>query len=184
MCSPRRANPAAALARQAILDHQLSGEGKEERNDRYRHRPANAVRSNDESDAGVRASLDVDSVVADAKSRNDREPPVGMDAVLGETVRQKDERVKIGELLRSNGIAGLQIGELDPRSATKRFEIEVGVNGRAISLAEIARKGDAKRLAHAVFSVLPRFALAGAHPSRSLPIASASASCSTHTSPE
>jgi hypothetical protein len=83
-------------------------------------------------------------------------------------------------------IAWLKISELDPRRLTQGFEVEVRIYGRAVRFAEIAGKSDAKGLAHDVF---PRFCVifcfsTRAQPSRSLPIASERASCSTQTSPE
>ena len=105
-----------------------------------------------------------------------------MDAVLGEAVREKDQRVEIRKLIGLHGIARLKEGKLDIGRAAQRLEIEVGIDGRPVGLAEIAGQGDAKRRGH---RLPPAFGFStAAQPSRNLSIASLSASCSTQTSPE
>ena len=141
------------FARQPVLDHELAGQRQNERDDRNRDRPAHAVRRDDERDPRLRAGLDVDRVVADAEAGDDGEPAVGMDAVLREAVREKDQRVEIRKLVGLHRIARLEIGKLDIRRLTQRLEVEVGIDGRSVGLAEIAGQSDAKRRAH---RLLPR----------------------------
>ena len=169
--------------RQPVLDDELAGQRQNERDDRNRDRSAHAVRRDDERDPRLRASLDVDRIVADAEAGDDSEPAIRVDAVLREAVRKKDQRVEIRKLVGLHRIARLEIGKLDIGRAAQRLEIEVGIDGRPIGLLEIAGQGDAKRGAHRLLPAFFGFS-AAAQPSRSLSIASLSASCSTHTSPE
>ena len=106
-----------------------------------------------------------------------------MDAVLREAVREKDQRVEIRKLVGLHRIARLEIGELDIGRDAQRLEVEVRIDGRPVGLAEVAGHGDAKWRAHRLLPAFFDFS-AAAQPSRNLPIASFSASCSTQTSPE
>ena len=130
------------------------------------------------------AGVHVDRVVADAETRHDGKPAVGRNAVLREALGQQDERIEIGELLGSNRVHGLEIGDLDAGGSTKRLEIEIGEDGRAVGFEEIARQGDAIAGTHDFFPAFLLPAFFGEQPSRNLLSASASASCSTQTSPE
>ena len=171
------------FAGQPVLDHELAGQRQNERDDRNRHRPADAVRRDGKRDPRARAGLHVDRVVADAEAGDDSEPSVRVDAVLREAMRQKNQRVEILELVGLHRIARLEIGELDIRRLAQRLEVEVGIDGRSIGLAEVAGQGDAKRRAHRLLPAFFGFS-AATQPSRNLSIASLSASCSTQTSPE
>ena len=106
-----------------------------------------------------------------------------MDAVFGEAVRKKDQRVEIRQLVGLHRIARLEVGEFDIGRAAQRLEVEVRIDGRPVGLAEIARQGDSKRRAHRLLPAFFDFS-AAAQPSRNLSTASFSASCSTQTSPE
>ena len=88
-----------------------------------------AVRRDGERDAGLRAGLDIDSVVADAEAGDDGEAPVRMDAVFRKAVREKDQRVEILKLVGLHRIARLKIGKLDIRRLAQRLEVEVGIDG-------------------------------------------------------
>ena len=167
------------LARQSVLDHQLAGERQHQRDDGHSHRPADAIRRDDEGDAGLGASLDIHGVVADAEAGHHGEPSIGMDALLREAMREEDQGVEIGELVRPDRVRGLEISEFHISRAAQRLEVEIGKDGGAVGFAEIARESDAIGRAHDFFP--PRLV---AQPARNLLIASARASCSTQTSPE
>ena len=108
-----------------------------------------------------------------------------MDTVPCETVREEDERVVVLELFGLQRVTLLEIGELHPLSLTQGFEVEIRIDGRSVGFAKIAGKGDAEEAGHDAFPPFSFFCFpAGAQPSRSLPTASASALCSTQTSPE
>ena len=128
----------------------------------------------------LRAGLDVDGVVADAEARDDGEPAIGVDALRAKRCASRISASKSGELLGPHRIRRLEIGDLDAGRAAQRLEVEIGIDRRAIGLAEIAGEGDAKRRGHA----LSPCSSSARSPRASLPIASASASCSTQTSPE
>ena len=101
-----------------------------------------------------RAGLHIDRVVADAEAGDDGEPAVRVDAVLCEAMRKKNQRIEIRELVGLHRIARLEIGKLDIRRLTQRFEVEVGIDGRSVGLSEIAGQGDAKGLAHRLLPLL------------------------------
>lgn len=168
-----------AFAGQPVLHHQLAGQGQHEGDDGDRDRPADAVGGDDEGDAGLGAGLHVHRVVADSEARHHGEAPVGMNALLGEAMGKQDEGVEIGQLVGAQRIDGIEIGHLHARRLLQGREVEIREDGRAIGFPEIAREGDAKWRAHHFFPIF-----LGGQPWRSLPMASASALCSTHTSPE
>ena len=131
----------------------------------------------------LRAGLHVDRVVADAEPRDDSEPSVRVDAVLGETVAEENQRIEIPDLPGLDWVARFEICELDIRRPAQRLEVEIGIDRRAVGLAEIAGEGDPKGRAHRLRPAVLGFP-AAAQPSRNLSIAPLSASCSTQTSPE
>ena len=168
-----------SFAGQAVLGHELAGQREHQGDDRHRHRTADAVGRDDEGDAGLGARLDVDGVVADTEARDDRKPAVRMDAGALEPRGEKDQGIKFRHLVDADRIARLEEFHLDAGCALQRGEVEIGIDGRAVRLAEVARKRDAKRGGH--FLLL---AFLGLQPARSRSIASASALCRTQTSPE
>ena len=108
----------------------------------------------DERDPRPCAGLHIDRVVADAETSDDGEAAVWVDAVLREALREKYQRIEIRKLVGLHRIARLKIGKLDIRRLAQRLEVEVGIDGRSVWLAEIAGQGDAKRRAH---RLLPAF---------------------------
>src|SRR5690606_4488381 len=108
-----------------------------------------------------------------------RQPTRLRHAFLAETVREQDEGIEVLEQLRLDRAARVDEGHLDAMSLAERLEIEVGIGRRTVGLLEVARERDAELPGH------PRFLpAAGLQPARNLPIASARALWSTHTSPE
>src|SRR5579872_4200073 len=87
------------FARQPVLDHELAAKRQNKGDDRNRDRPANAVRRDSERDAGPRAGLDIDRVVADAEAGDDSEPAIRVDAAFGEAMREQNQRIEILELV-------------------------------------------------------------------------------------
>ena len=74
---------------QPILHHELAAQRQNEGDDRNRDRPAHPIGSDGERDACPRAGVHIDGVVPDAESGNDSEPPVGVDALSREAVRER-----------------------------------------------------------------------------------------------
>src|SRR5260370_37794634 len=93
-----------------------------------------------------------------------------MDAGALEARGEEDEGIEFCHLVGADRIRGLEEFHLDARCALQRSEVEVRIDGRAVRLAEVARKGDAKWGGH--FLLL---AFLGLQPARSFSIASASA---------
>lgn len=197
------------FACQPVLGHELAGERQHQRDDRDRDRTAHAVGRDGERDSGLRAGLGVDIVVADAEARDEAEAPVGMDALGREARHQQDERVDIRHLRRRDRAGPFQEQRLDAGRRAQRRQIEVREGRRAVGLPEIAREGHAEgsgadggahgpgpyrfflaRLTGAGAAGAAAIRVRRAAParpsqaSRSLPSASASALCSTQTSPE
>ena len=90
---------------------------------------------------------------------------------------QQDERVEIFNLFGADFLRRFEKRHLDTRRLAQRRKIEVGIDRRAVGLAEVARKRHAEDLGHA-------YTFLAVQTSRSRVIAAASASCSTQTSPE
>ena len=92
-------------------------------------------------------------------------------------MRKQDQCVEILELFGNERIARFQERHLDARRGAQRLEIEIGIGWRPVGLPEIPRKRDPELcVSHRPLPYL--------QPARIFETASASASWSTHTSPE
>ena len=134
---------ARRLARQPVLGQQLAGQRQHEGDDRDGNRAAHAVRRDDQRDAGIRAGIDVDRVVADAET-GDQRRAVRFSARCR---RRNDGRAGSA---RRNPRAGRRVSGLrDSRNAistsrarAQRLEIEIGIGRRPVGLPEITGERD------------------------------------------
>ena len=78
--------------------------------------PAHAVGRDDQGDAGLRAGLDVDGVVADAEAGDDGEAAALRDARRVEAMGEQDQRVEILELFGAQRVVRFEERHLDARA--------------------------------------------------------------------
>ncbi len=116
------------LPRQVVLDQELAGERKHQGDDRDRNRAPYSIWRDDQCNACLGASIDIDRIVADTKTGHGGKPATFRHATGIETVGEQDQRIEILQLFAAQWIVGLKKRHLDVRCGTQRPQIEIGIS--------------------------------------------------------